>query len=57
MATETLKYVDNNWKISNESLALTEDADTVSTFGDQEVFKNLIHIHNQTMTLTQMYEE
>jgi len=39
MVTETLKYVDNNWKISNESLILTEDADIVFTFGDREVFK------------------
>ncbi len=39
MIIETLKYVDNNWKISSENPTLTEGADIVFTFGDREVFK------------------
>jgi len=39
MIIETLKYVDNNWKISSEKPIPTEGVDIVFTFGDREVFK------------------
>lgn len=39
MLIETLKYVDNNWKVSSENPTLTEGADIIFTFGDREVFK------------------
>ncbi|QOR61958.1 FIST signal transduction protein [Sulfurovum sp. ST-21] len=40
MHTETLKFINGNWKIKTEGPSLSKDADIVFTFGEREEFKD-----------------